>query len=380
MDSHLHHRCFVEINLNNKVMKKVKMIFIASTLSMLMLNSCSLKPMTYQPEAIPPFEGTTKLNEKLLNSEKIQLKGWFGPEDILFDSLGNLYTGVHNADFSDGRILKIDSFGKVEEFYNSGSWVAGLHFDKEQNLIALSHKQGLISISPTKKVTVLAATDENGKPFLIPNGLDIANNGIIYFSNTSEISSYTIKYGRKVIMEMKPLGGLYSYNPKTEEIKTLIDGTYFGNGVVISKDQDYVLMAETTKYRVIKYWLSGKKAGQTEIFIDNLPGFPNGISIREDGSYWLGFSTKRSKALDDIHPKTGMKKFVYGLPEFMQPQAENFGMVMNVSIDGDIIETLFDSNGTIITEAGAVKEFNGDLYIGGDVMPYIGKYKIDTID
>jgi len=323
MDSHLHHRCFVEINLNNKVMKKVKMIFIASTLSMLMLNSCSLKPMTYQPEAIPPFEGTTKLNDKLLNSEKIQLKGWFGPEDILFDSLGNLYT---------------------------------------------------------KKVTVLAATDENGKPFLIPNGLDIANNGIIYFSNTSEISSYTIKYGRKVIMEMKPLGGLYSYNPKTEEIKTLIDGTYFGNGVVISKDQDYVLMAETTKYRVIKYWLSGKKAGQTEIFIDNLPGFPNGISIREDGSYWLGFSTKRSKALDDIHPKTGMKKFVYGLPEFMQPQAENFGMVMNVSIDGDIIETLFDSNGTIITEAGAVKEFNGDLYIGGDVMPYIGKYKIDTID
>jgi hypothetical protein len=170
-------------------MKKVKIIFVASALSMLMLSSCALKPLAYQPETIPAFEGAIQLNEKLVSSEKIQLDGWFGPEDILFDSLGNLYTGVHNADFSDGVILKIDPSGNIEEFYDSGSWVAGLHFDKEQNLIALSHKQGLVSISPSKEVKVLASTDENGKPFLIPNGLDIADNGIIYFSNTSEISS-----------------------------------------------------------------------------------------------------------------------------------------------------------------------------------------------
>lgn len=358
-------------------MKKVIMIIVASTIPMLMHNSCALKPLAYQPETIPAFEGTTQLNDKLVNSEKIQLEGWFGPEDILFDSMGTLYTGVHNADFSDGRILKIDPSGNVEEFYNSGSWVAGLHFDKEQNLIALSHKQGLISISPMKEVKVLATKDENKKPFLIPNGLDIADNGMIYFSNTSEISSYTIKYGRKIIMEMKPLGGLYSYNPETEEVKTLIEGTYFGNGVVISKDQDYLLMVETTKYRVVKYWLSGTKAGQTEIFIDNLQGFPNGISIREDGSYWLGFSTKRNEALDKIHSKKGMKKLVYSLPEFMQPKAETFGMVMNVSEEGEIIESLFDTNGTVLPEAGAVKEFNGHLYIGGDVLSYIGKYKLD---
>ena len=361
-------------------MKKRNLIFIASALYGLLFSSCSLKPLAYQPKTIPPFKGTTQLNEKLLASEKIKIDGWFGPEDILFDSLGNLYTGVHNADFTDGRILKIEMSGKVEEFYNSGSWVAGLHFDEESNLIALSHKQGLISISPTKKVTVLAATDEHGRPFLIPNGLDIADDGMIYFTNTSEISTYNIKYGKKIIMEMKPLGGLYSYNPATKEVKTLIDGAYFGNGVVVSKNQDYLLMVETTKYRVLKYWLSGEKAGKTEVFIDNLPGFPNGISIRKDGSYWLGFSTKRNEALDKIHPKTGMKKFVYGLPEFIQPKAELFGMIMNVSKDGKILETLFDTQGAILSEAGAVKEFNGYLYIGGDVLPYIGKYKLDTID
>lgn len=359
-------------------MKNRKMILIASVLIEAVISSCSLQPLAYQPEAIPSFEGATQLNETLLESEKIQIDGWLGPEDILFDSIGNIYTGVHNTDFSDGRILKIDSSGEVEEFYNSGSWVAGLHFNKKGNLIALSHKQGLISISPTKEVTVLAATDENGRPFLIPNGLDIADNGMIYFSNTSEIERYSIKYGRKVIMEMKPIGGLYSYNPATKKVKTLMDGAYFGNGVVMSQDQDYLLMVETTKYRVLKYWLSGEKEGESEVFIDNLNGFPNGISIREDGSYWLGFSTKRNEALDKIHPKTGMKKFVYGLPEFMQPKAELFGMIMNISTDGEIIETFYDTEGAIFSEAGAVKEFNGYLYIGGDVLPFIGKYKLDT--
>lgn len=356
------------------------MIFAALTLSSLLFSSCSLQPLAYEPEATPAFEDATQLNEKLLASEKIEINGWYGPEDILFDSLGYLYTGVHNADFSNGRILRIHPSGMVEEFYNSGSWVAGLHFDTEGNLIALSHKQGLISISPSKKVTVLAATDENGNPFLIPNGLDIAADGMIYFTNTSEIAPYTIKYGRKVILEMKPRGGLYRYNPETEEIKTLIEGTYFGNGVVVSKDQTSLLMVETTKYRVLKYWLSGEKEGQTELFIDNLPGFPNGISMRENGSYWLGFSTKRNEALDKIHPKTGMKKFFFGLPEFLQPKAEPFGMVMNVSEDGEIQETLFDTKGAILPEAGAIKEYNGYLYMGGDVLPYIGKYKLESID
>jgi len=218
--------------------------------------------------------GATHQNEVLLTTTKIPLNGWYGPEDIVFDSLGNLYCGVHNKDFSDGRILKIDTAGKVEEFYNSGSWVAGLHFDKSNNLIALSHKQGLISISPAKKITVLAEKDDKEKRFLIPNGLDIASDGKMYFTNTSEISAYTIKYGRKLILEMIPRGGLYCYDPATKQVTALLTETYFGNGVVLSKEQDYLLMVETTRYRILKYWLRGVNTGKVDVFMDNLQDFP----------------------------------------------------------------------------------------------------------
>lgn len=361
-------------------MKKILIILPLVMLLAFLMESCSIKPVAWEPSIKPAFEGVTALNEKLSSVEKIDLQGWYGPEDIVMDSAGNLFAGVHigKEDFSDGAIIKISPAGKVEEFYHADSWVAGLHFDSDNNLIALSHKLGLISISPDKTVTVLASQDENGNRFLIPNGLDIASDGKIYFSNTSDESAYTINYGRKIVLEMKPIGGFYCYNPQTKRLKTLIDGTYFGNGVVLSKDESFVLMTETTKYRVLRYWLKGDKAGKTEVFIDNLPGFPNGISIRDDGSFWLGFSTKRNDDLDKIHSSRGMKRFVYALPQFLQPKPELFGMILNISAEGEIIQSLYDTTGKFTPETGAVKEHNGNLYIGGDVVPYIAKYKVQN--
>jgi sugar lactone lactonase YvrE len=347
-------------------------------ISMFLIESCAIKPMAWTPQTKPLFEGQTKLNSELTTVEKIDLGPWVGAEDIVFDSLGNLYCGVHKAenDFSDGKILKIYPDGKIEIFYDAGSWVAGLHFDNQNNLIALSHKQGLISISAEKKVTLLANQDDENRNFFIPNGLDIDSKQNMYFTNTSSESPYSIKYGRKLILEMKPEGGLYRYNPTTKEVETLIDGNYFGNGVVISKDETFLLVVETTQYRILKYWLKGDKAGETEVFLDNLHGFPNGISIREDGTFWLGFTTKRNDALDKIHPKPGMKKFVYGLPNWLQPKQDKFGMVMHLSENGTILNTLFDSTGLVMSESGSVKEQNGFLYMGGDNLSFIGKYKL----
>lgn len=360
-----------------KALKK-SMVVLGGILLMLNFFSCKIHPVAWEPAPAPAFTQETALNNELVSMDKILLEGWAGPEDIIFDSIGNLYCGVHKSenDFSDGKILKVYPEGKVEVFYEAGSWVAGLHFDDKGNLIALSHKQGLISISPQKKITILAEEDDKGRKFYIPNGIDIDNNQNIYFTNTSYDNPYTIKYGRKLILEMKPNGGLYKYDPFAQKVTTLIDGTFFGNGVVLSKDETFLLMVETTKYRVLKYWLKGEKTGKTEVLMDNLPGFPNGISIREDGSFWLGFTTKRNDALDKIHPKPGMKKLVYALPAWLQPKQEKFGMVMNISEDGLIKKVLFDTTGSQVPEAGAVKEFNGYLYIGGDNLPYIVKYKL----
>lgn len=342
--------------------------------------SCSINPKAWSPPIPPKLEGVLLENELLNSTKHISLDGWYGPEDIAVDNQGNLYCGVHisKTDFSDGRILKIDTLGKVSVFCNTGSWVAGLHFDSNQNLIACDLERGLISVDKNGKITTLTSEDEHGNKFLIPNDVDIASDGIIYFTNTSSKISFSRTHIWKLLMEAKPDGGLYSYNPKNEQVKTLIDGTYFGNGVAVSKNDDFVLMVDLAKYRVLRYWLKGYNKGTTDIFLDNLPGFPNGVSTRADGSFWLGFSTKRDASLDGIHSKPLVKKLVYGLPLFLQPKVARYGMIMHLSANGEILKTYYDTTGEFVSEASSVEEHDGYLYLGGDVSGYIGKYKLEN--
>lgn len=368
-----------------KITRKITLAFaiiiatIAISFMAIMYNSRAISPVAWNPPKMPKLEGVLAENELLKSTEQIDLDGWFGPEDIAVDNQGNLYAGVHisKTDFTDGRVLKIDPSGKVSVFANSESWVTGLHFDSNQNLIGGDLERGLISINQNGEIRTLANKDENGNKFLIPNDVDIAKDGNIYFTNTSSKVDFSNKHIWKILMESKPDGGLYRYNPQTEKVKTLINGTYFGNGVAVSENDDFVLMVETAKYRIIRYWLKGNKKGTKDVFIDNLPGFPNGISRRSDGSFWLGFSTKRDKSLDEIHPKPMAKKLVYGLPSILQPEAVPYGMIMHLSKNGEILKAYHDTTGEVVAEATSVEEHNGYLYFGGDVSPHISKYKLE---
>ncbi|MEM9832170.1 MAG: SMP-30/gluconolactonase/LRE family protein [Bacteroidota bacterium] len=345
----------------------------------ILVQTSPLNPIAWIPPEPPQLTGALSQNELLSTSEKVSLHGWQGPEDIAIDKEGNIYTGVHEAgSFDSGVILKIDPEGNYSTFCNTDSWVLGLHFDKQGNLIACDSKRGLISINKEGDLTVLAQEDEHGNPILIPNDVDIASNGMIYFSNSSSRVRFSMENVMKIIMEARSDGGLYRYNPETKQVTTLVDSSFFGNGVAVSRHDDFVLMVDLTKYRVLKYHLKGPKKGNTETFLDNLPGFPNGISRRPDGSFWLGFSTKRDTGLDRIHPQPYMKKLVYNLPKWAQPQQVPYGMVMHLSESGEILNTFYDTKGKVVREASSIEEYDGHIYVGGDWATSIIKYKLGT--
>jgi sugar lactone lactonase YvrE len=210
--------------------------------------------------------------------------------------------------FSSGAILKISPEGKVEEFLKTDAWVTGIAFDRHNNLIALMNGVGLIRVAPDKHIEILVAIDAEDRPILMGSGLTIAKDGKIYFANISSKNTTSSKYLNKLFLELKPTGGVYCYDPQTKLTQTISNGNYFANGLELSEDESFLLLSETSKYRILKYWLKGEKSGTSEVFLDNLAGFPNNISRRSNGNFWVGFTTKRNDQLDDIHPKKGMKK------------------------------------------------------------------------
>ena len=342
------------------------------------IQGCAIHPRTWTPEEKPLFAGNYAMNNALKNASTISLKAWNGPEDFAFDKSGNLYTGVHKgaSNFTSGAILKITPQGDVSEYLKTEAWVTGIEFDAKGHIIALMNGVGLVKINSQKEIEVLASQDANGNKILMGSGLTIAKDGTIYFANISSEAQTSDRHLNKLFLELKPTGGVYAYNPTTKTTTSISKGNYFANGVALSKDNSYLLVSETSKYRVLKYWLRGPKKGTSEVFLDNLPGFPNNISRRHNGHFWIGFTTKRNDQLDAIHPKKGMKKFVYGLPSFVQPKAEKFGMIIEVTEEKEVVQALFDADGTVVPEAGAIIEKNNHLYIGGDKVPFIAKHKL----
>jgi hypothetical protein len=164
-------------------MKSFKNLITSSTLHVLffvsavLINGCAIRPESWQPPTKPEFEGDLRLNEKLADISSIDLGDWNGPEEFAFDTAGYMYCGVHKGvnGFSQGAILKISPEGNVEEYLKTDSWVTGMQFDKQGNLIALMNGVGLISINNEKKIDVLVKIDTDERPILMGSGLTIGN-------------------------------------------------------------------------------------------------------------------------------------------------------------------------------------------------------------
>ena len=344
----------------------------------LLFSNCAIHPKAWEPPTKPEFTGPLALNERLATSVPLHLLGYYGAEEFAVDDRGNIYCGVHKGekDFSSGAILKIKPNDEVEEYLVTDNWVTGMQFDQQGALIALMNDVGLVQINSDKSIDTLMTLTPNGDPILMGTGLKIASDGTIYFANMSSTNKTSLRYINKIILEMKPTGGVYSYNPTTQSATVISEGNYFGNGLAISENEDYILVSETSRYRILKYWIDGERKGTSEVLADNLAGFPNNICKSKNGNFWVGFTTKRNDQLDNIHNKVGMKKFVYGLPSFVQPKPEKFAMVLEMSAEGEIIQSLFDTTGEAVTEAGAIIEHDGHLYLGGDVVSYVSKSKL----
>jgi sugar lactone lactonase YvrE len=48
------------------------------------------------------------------------------------------------------------------------------------------------------------------------------------------------------------------YDPADRSTSVLLEDLYYANGVALSRDEDFVLVAETTRCRFARFWLKGK--------------------------------------------------------------------------------------------------------------------------
>jgi len=324
--------------------------------------------VAWNPPTAPQLSGPTAPNNLLNSAELLALGQVYGPEDVAIDQQGRIYAGTQ-----DGFIKRVLTDGTVETWVDTGGRPLGLEFDHDGNLVVCDAYKGLLSINPAGKITVLT-TSVDGKPFGFADDVDIASDGKIYFTDAS--SKWNQGNYMLDLLETRPYGRFLVYDPTNKTTTSLIDEMYFSNGVAISEHEDFVLINETWRYRVIRYWLKGEKAGSHDVFIDNLPGFPDGISSNRKGRFWLALPTLRLPAMDKMHPKPWLKNFSAKLPDWLKPRPIDYGFILGLDERGNIITSLHDPSGLNLREITSVEEHEGYLYIGSLSNDRIGRFAL----
>ncbi len=318
-----------------------------------------------------PMAGKLAPNDRLKSAELLAHGEVYGPEDTTVDSDGVLYTGTQ-----DGWIVRIWPDGRVENWLQTDGRPLGMVFDREGNLIVADAWKGLLSIAPDKTVTVLTREAE-GLPFGFTDDVDIAPDGRLYFTDAS--SRFHQPDYLLDLMEMRPHGRLLRYDPATGKTEVLLRNLYFANGVAVSPDGDYLLMNETWKYRIIRYWIGGRNPGTAEVFADNLPGFPDNLAVDDAGRYWVAFPTSRNSQIDSMHTRPWLKDLLAKMPEALKPKPEEYGLVIAFNDRGDVLTSLHDTDGEHLQEITSVNPHDGFLYFGSLHNDRIGRMAIESI-
>jgi len=344
---------------------RVLLVIIVGLVAYLSAWPVPINPVAWTPPTAPELTGVYAQNSELARVERLPVDG-FAPEDVAIDSQDRIYSGT-----ADGRIFRFQPDGtRPEVFVNTGGRPLGLIFDHNGNLIVADAIKGLLSIAQDGSHAVLT-TQANGVPFRCTNDLDIAADGTIYFTDAS--SRFPLTQLKADLLEHQPNGRFMAYDPKTKQTRVLLPDLYFANGVAVSPDQSFVLVNDTGAYRVRRYWLTGPKQGQSDIFIDNLPGFPDGISSNGRDTFWLALVNRRDAALDALLPHPFWRKVVMRLPNFLQPNIKRYAFVLALDRNGRVVRNLQDPSPQSFTQIANVVEHKGNLYFGSIGESAIGR-------
>lgn len=315
------------------------------------------EPVAFTPPPNPGFTGVFQKNENLVQSQTL-LKGMgIGPEAIVQGPDSMLYSGLQ-----DGRIIKFSKDGTSQKaFTNTKGRPLGMKFDPNGNLIVADGKMGLLSIDSLGTINVLT-NEVEGTQIYFADDLDIASDGIIYFTDASQRNKDIMDE----VWEASASGRLLSYNPSSQETKIVLDNLRFCNGVAVSPGGDFLILTETFGMVVHKVWIQGPKQGTTEKIVKALPGFPDNVTYNGKGIYWIAIPDQRAdKVFENLFPKPFLRSIVARLPKFITNRniPQKMGMVVGINEKGDVIHNLQHRKGDIHSITSAI-EIDGKLYLG----------------
>jgi len=319
------------------------------------------KPVAWKAPNAPSFEsGPYASNERLKMTRRIATGIGYGPEALVIEpSTGDFLTG-----FADGAVARVGRDGQRSEILRkTGGRPLGLAICPDGSVLVADAIKGLVRIRSKDAPAEVLATEANGVPFKFVDSVVVDAGGrYAYFTDSS--SKWSYGHYNEDIIEHGGYGRLFRYELANGKITLIKDGINFANGVILGPNEAYLLVNESGSYRTLRVWLSQTRFGQTEVFADNLPGFPDNISFNGKDRVWIALPAPRDGILDALSGSPFARKIILRLLPVLEFPVKHRAMAMAYDLDGHLVANLqYKGEGAydFITQ---ITEVDGDLYFG----------------
>ena len=280
-----------------------------------------------------------------------------GAEDVVVADNGLVYTGTE-----DGSVFSVRPDGsRVDLVGHTGGRPLGLELLPDGRLLVADAHQGLLAMEIATGAVERLVETVDGRRMLFCNNAAVAQNGDIWFSDTS--TRFGIEHWKDDFVQDTRTGRLLCRRADGSVQKHL-DGLAFANGVALAADESYVAVAETGARTVVRLWLTGERAGRRELLCEDLPGYPDNIARDSDGLIWVTIASPRDPVVELLHrAPLPLRKVVTRIPEAIQPKPKRTVRAMAFDDAGQLVHDISgDASGYHM--ATGVREHDGKLWLG----------------
>lgn len=346
-------------------MKKLLLLVlspIALALAYLLLKPSPIDPVAWQAPEAPALEGPYARNEALKPVQRLLVGVGIGPEGLAIDAEGAVYTG-----YQDGRIVRLAADGsRYRELANTGGRPLGMVVDDDGSLIVADSSRGLLRVAADGSIRELSRSAGGTAVGFADDTDRDRGSRLAWFSDAS--TKFPNPHYLWDLLEHRPHGRLIAHDLDSGISTERLGGLYFANGVTLGPDGAWALVAETAAYRITRYWLKGDKAGTSEVFVDELPGFPDNISFNGRDRIWVALPMPRDAVLDGLSQWPLLRRMLAKLPapmqELLSHQRAPQAFVLGYDLDGRLIANLQYQGADAYAPIMSVKEQGPWLYFG----------------
>ncbi|WP_457207747.1 SMP-30/gluconolactonase/LRE family protein [Nocardioides sp. P5_C9_2] len=292
-----------------------------------------------------------------------------GAEDVVVTPDEAVYTGTE-----DGSIFRLAPDGQqVERVARTGGRPLGLELFPDGALLVCDAHRGLLVVHPQDGSVESLLNHVDGVVMRFCNNAAIAADGTIWFSDSSTL--YGVEQWKDDFVQDTRTGRLLRRDPGGA-VTVVLDGLAFANGVALSLDERYVAVAETGARTVVRHWIQGPRAGERDLLVGDLPGYPDNIARGSDGLVWVTIASPLDPLVERLQrAPLPVRRAVTRIPGRLQPKPRQTIRVQAYDDVGTLVHDI-DLHVPGYHMVTGVREHEGRVWMGSLHEPAVAVYDL----